>query len=77
MFLTNEGGGRQQSFTQAAPNELKLGEEGQSDAGWLSAWRWRRGVREGRTNGEAGIRAESSSLTSKRPKSVDENIKDI
>ena len=26
MFLTNEGGGEQQSFTQAAPNELKLGE---------------------------------------------------
>jgi len=26
VFLTSEGGGRQQSFTQAAPNELKLGE---------------------------------------------------
>ena len=25
MFLTSEGGGRPQSFTQAAPNELKLG----------------------------------------------------
>ena len=28
MFLTSEGGGRQQSFTQAAPNELRLGEGG-------------------------------------------------
>ena len=28
VFLTSEGGGRQQSFTQAAPNELKLGEGG-------------------------------------------------
>ena len=25
---TSEGGGRQQSFTQSAPNELKLGEGG-------------------------------------------------
>ena len=28
MFLTSEGGRRQQSFTQAAPNDLKLGEGG-------------------------------------------------
>ena len=28
MFLTSEARGRQQSFTQAAPNELKLGEGG-------------------------------------------------
>ena len=28
MFLTSEGGGRHQSITQAAPNELKLGEGG-------------------------------------------------
>ena len=28
MFLTSEGGGKQQSFTQAAPKELKLGEGG-------------------------------------------------
>ena len=56
MLLTSDGGGRQQSFTQkAAQNELKLGE-----GGWLSAWRWRRGVRRRqgrRTNDEAGIRA--------------------
>ena len=26
MFLTSEGGGRQQSLTQAAPNEMELGE---------------------------------------------------
>ena len=26
VFLTSEGGGRQQRFIQAAPNELKLGE---------------------------------------------------
>ena len=29
MFLTSEGEGRQQSFTQTAPNKLKLGEGGQ------------------------------------------------
>ena len=28
MLPTSEGGGRPQSFTQAAPNELKLGEGG-------------------------------------------------
>ena len=38
---------RQQSFTQAAPNELKLGEGGYSDESWPSAWRWRRGVSRG------------------------------
>ena len=27
-FLTSEGGGRPQSFTQAAPNEQKLGKGG-------------------------------------------------
>ena len=56
MLLTSDGGGRQQSFTQkAAQNELKLGE-----GGWLSAWRWRRGVRRRqgrRTNDQAGVRA--------------------
>ena len=60
VFLTSEGGGREQSFTQAAPNELKLDEGGGSGESWPSAWRWRRGVRgrEGRTtNDEAGIRA--------------------
>ena len=56
----SEGGGRQQSFTQAAPNELKLGDGGFSGESWPSAWRWRRGVRrrEGRrTNEEADSRA--------------------
>ena len=61
MFLTSEeGGGKQQSFTQAAPNELKLGEGGQSGESWPSAWRCRRGVRprQGRrTNDQAGIGA--------------------
>ena len=28
VFLTSEGGGRPQSFTQAVPNQLKLGKEG-------------------------------------------------
>ena len=28
VFLTSEGQGRPQSFTQAAPNELKLGKGG-------------------------------------------------
>ena len=28
MFLTSEGGGRPQSFTQAAPNELALARGG-------------------------------------------------
>ena len=58
MFLTSEGEGRQQSFTQAAPNELKLGEGGWSGESWPSAW-WRRGVRrrQGKNNDEAGIRA--------------------
>ena len=28
VFLTSEGQGRPQSFTQAAPNELKLGKMG-------------------------------------------------
>ena len=32
------------SFTQAAPNELKLGEGGESDENWPTAWRRRRGV---------------------------------
>ena len=29
MFLTREGGGRQQGFKQVAPNEIKLGEGGE------------------------------------------------
>ena len=59
MFLTSEGGGKQQSCTQAAPNELKLGEGGEIGESWPSAWPWRRGVRRRqgrRTNDEAGIR---------------------
>ena len=28
MFLTSKGGGKHQSFTQVAPNELKFGEGG-------------------------------------------------
>ena len=35
VFLTSEGGGRQQSFTLAAPNELKLGESKVVRAGHL------------------------------------------
>ena len=36
-FLTSEGGGRQQSFTQSAPNEPKRGEGGYSGESWPSA----------------------------------------
>ena len=43
MFLTGEGGGRQQSFTQAAPNEMKLGDGGKPvrdlAIGQAVAWR--------------------------------------
>ena len=38
------GGAEQHSVTEAAPHELKLGEGAQSDEGWLSTGRWRRGV---------------------------------
>ena len=38
--MSSEGGGEPQSFTQAAPNELKLGKEGQRGESWPSAWRW-------------------------------------
>ena len=50
MFLISEGG-RQQSLTQAAPNELKLDEGRESGKSWSSASRWRRGLRrrQGRT----------------------------
>ena len=60
VFQTSKGGERQQSFTQAVPNELKLGDGGESGESWPSAWRWRLGVggRKGRRNNdEAGIRA--------------------
>ena len=37
-------GAEQHNITGAAPNELKLGEGGQSDKSWPSARRWRRGA---------------------------------
>ena len=37
VFLSNDGGGRPQSFTQAAPNELKLGKGVGSGESWPSA----------------------------------------
>ena len=56
VVMSSEGG-KPQSFTQAAPNELKLGKEGQRGESWPSAWRWRRGVSRGqerRTKDQAG-----------------------
>ena len=42
--LEQTGGADQHNITEAAPNELKLGEDGYSDESWLSARRWRPGV---------------------------------
>ena len=44
MDISDQGGERQHSFTQAAPNELKLSEGGQSGESWPLAW-WLRGVK--------------------------------
>ena len=55
--MSSEGGGKPQSFTQAAPNELKLREEGQRGERWPSDWRWRRPVsrrQERRTKDQVG-----------------------
>ena len=59
MFQTSTGGGKQQSFTQAVPNELKLSEGRQSGDGWPSAWLWRQGMKRGQgtTYDEMGVRA--------------------
>ena len=51
VVLSSEGGERPKSFTQAAPNELKLGKGGSSGESWSSAWRWRRGMRRGQVKG--------------------------
>ena len=61
MDVSDQRGRRkQQSFAQAAPNELKLGEGGHSGKSWPSAWRWRRGTRRRRgrkISDQRGIRA--------------------
>ena len=44
ICLTSMGEGIQWSFTQAAPNELKLGEGGEDDKQWPTARWWRRNV---------------------------------
>ena len=75
VVMSSEGGGRPQSFTQEAPNELKLGKGGESGESWPSACRWCRGMRRGqgtRTKDQAGP-SWTSSLTSK----LIENMKDI
>ena len=50
--MTRERGCRQQSFTEAAPNKLELGEGGLSGQRWPSVWRWLRG---GRREREASL----------------------
>ena len=59
MFQTSRGGGKHQSFTQAAPNELKLSEGRQTGDGRPSAWLWWQGIKRGQgtINDEMGVRA--------------------
>ena len=42
--VLDDAGGQQHNITEAAPNELKLGEGGRSDDSWSYARRWRREV---------------------------------
>ena len=82
VFLTSEGGGRQQSFIHTSgakrAETWRGGEIGES---WPSAWRWRRDVRERggrRTNDEASIRAVELQPDFKAIQvCLIENIKDI
>ena len=56
VVMSSEGG-KTQSFTKAAPNERKLGTEGQRGEGWPSTWRWRRGVSQGQERRKKNRRA--------------------
>ena len=42
--MVDEAEGKQHSITEAAPNELKLGEDEEGEDRWPSGRRWRGGV---------------------------------